>query len=121
MRKRPRKPLDQRGGRLKPNENITEQWENHTKTIPKADGPTRETMKTIRKPYKPIGKPYENDPESRWTNEGTIKNTRKHTKPLEKHTTTTPETLENHVKTIRKSSNTMRQTQGNEDGAGGDD
>ena len=40
--RRPRKPIDQRGG----------------------------TIKTIRKPYKPIRKPYENDPESRRTYEG---------------------------------------------------
>jgi len=35
-----------------------------------ADGPKRGTIKTIRKLYKTIGKPYGNDPESRWTNEG---------------------------------------------------
>ena len=33
---------------------------NHTKTNPKADGPTRGTIKTIRKSYKTIRKLWEN-------------------------------------------------------------
>ena len=52
------------GGRLKPYENQTKPDEHYTKTTPKADGPTRGTIKTIRKRYKTKGKPYENDPES---------------------------------------------------------
>ena len=55
--------MNQRWVQLKP-------YENHTKTTLKSDGPTKGTIQTIRKPFTTIGKPYENDPESRWTNEG---------------------------------------------------
>ena len=72
--------MDQRGGRLKPYEHLTKPKENHTKTILKADGPTRGTNKTIRKPYKTIEKLYENHPES-----GTIKPFDNLTKPYENY------------------------------------
>ena len=57
------------GGRLKPYENQTNPYEHYTKTTPKADIPTRRTIKTIRILYKTMGKLYENDPKSRWANE----------------------------------------------------
>ena len=40
-----------KGGRLTKYENLTKPSENHTKTTPKADKPTRGTIQTIRKPY----------------------------------------------------------------------
>ena len=54
--------MDQRGGRLKPHENLKTKKENHTKTIPKSDGLTSGTNKTIREHNKTIRKPYEHDP-----------------------------------------------------------
>ena len=40
----PQKPINQRGGRFKPYEHLTKPYKNHTKTIPKAGGPTKGTI-----------------------------------------------------------------------------